>query len=416
MNIATSTKGRAYYVLTLLCVLYLFDYADRMVMSSLLPLIKADWNVSDADLGLLTGIVSLFVAIFVLPMSVLVDRWSRKKMIAIMTSFWSIATLACAFAGNYHQLLGYRALTGLGEAAYAPAAVAMISKIFPRNYRAYYTGIFDAFAPLGAGIGFAVGGYVGLTYGWRHAFGMVAAPGLVIALLFLFVRDYSTLPLNEEKKDDTHSATLRVTLQSIGNLLKIKTLWFVYIAYALNIAVNTSIMVWSPTYMVRIFGFDEKTAGTISGGIALMVLIGAPIGGIIADKWNKKNKSARLYVSAISSFLGALFLLLAISFQDTMLSLAMLGLFGVSTVIYLAPATAVIQDVVQPGMRAIAYGFNVVFMNTLGAFLTPVIIGKLSDSFGLRQAFFLLPVLGSIAVVLFLASRKQYLSDLVSNK
>lgn len=387
-------------------------------MSSLLPLIKADWNVSDTDLGMLTGIVSLFVAIFVLPLSVLVDRWSRKKMIAVMTTFWSLATLACAFAKDYNQLLAYRALTGLGEAAYAPAAVAMISKIFPRNYRAYYTGIFDAFAPLGAGIGFAVGGYVGLTYGWRHAFGMVAVPGFILALLFLFVRDYSTLPLDEQKDNDSESGltSLKLTLQSIGNLLKIKTLWFVYIAYALNIAVNTSIMVWSPTYMVRVFGFDEKTAGTISGGIALMVLIGAPIGGVIADRWNKKNKSARLYVSAISSFLGALFLFLAISIQDTTLALAMFGLFGISTVVYLAPATAVIQDVVQPGMRAIAYGFNVVFMNILGAFLTPVIIGKLSDFYGLGNAFYLLPVLGGIAVVLFLASKKQYLTDLVSSK
>ena len=411
-----STKGRAYYALTLLSMLYMFDYADRMVMSSLLPYIKADWGSSDAELAMLTGVVSLFVALFVLPMSVLVDRWSRKKMIVIMTIFWSLATLACAFARDYNELLALRALTGLGEAAYAPAAVALISKLFPRNYRAYYTGIFDSFAPLGAGIGFAIGGYVGLVYGWRHAFGMVAAPGIIIGLLFLLVRDYKTVPLLEEASGSKHEGSFAVALKSTGNLFKIRTLWFVYLAYALNIAVNTSIMIWSPSYFVRVFGFDEKTAGTMAGGIAMLVLIGAPLGGFVADRWHKSNKSARLYVSAASSLLGAVFLLLSLQSSNITMALIYFALFGVSTVVYLAPATAVIQDVVQPGIRAVAYGVNVVIMNILGAFLAPVTIGWLSDRYGLANAFYLLPVLGLCAMVLFIGVRKQYLRDSVSTE
>lgn len=389
----------------------MFDYADRMVVSSLLPFIKADWGVSDAQLAMLTGIVSLFVALFVLPLSVLVDRWSRKKMIVTMTIFWSLATLACAFARNYNELLAYRALTGLGEAAYAPAAVAMISKLFPRNYRAYYTGIFDAAAPLGAGFGFIIGGYIGLVYGWRHAFGMVAIPGIFIALLFLLVRDYKTLPLNEEKNRDESIGSFRIILLSIANLFKIKTLWYVYLAYASNIAVNTSMMIWSPTYFVRVFQFDEKTSGILAGGIAMLALVGAPLGGFIADKWHRTNKSARLYVSALSSLLGSIFLLLSLQSTSTIAALIFFALFGISTVIYLAPATAVIQDVVQPGMRAIAYGLNVVIMNILGAFIVPVIIGWLSDRYGLANAFYLLPVLGLSAMGLFFYARSQYLLD-----
>jgi predicted MFS family arabinose efflux permease len=122
-----SAKFNAFYLLTLISVIYLFDYADRKVMSALFDAIKTDWQLSDSELGLLNGIVSLMISIFVLPLSVIVDRWSRKYMIAIMVFIWSIATLMCAFAQNYNQLLFFRALTGLGEAAYAAAAVYPVS-------------------------------------------------------------------------------------------------------------------------------------------------------------------------------------------------------------------------------------------------------------------------------------------------
>jgi MFS family permease len=400
-----SSKAGVYYTLSLICVLYLFDYADRMVVASLLPFIKQEWGSSDAQLGMLTGIVSLFVALFVLPLSVLVDRWSRKKMIVIMASFWSLATLACAFAKSYNELLVYRALTGLGEAAYAPAAVALISKLFPRNRRAYYTGIYDAFAPLGAGIGFAVGGYIGLVYGWRHAFGIVALPGLAVAIMFIFARDYATLPL-------ANSLSQRSSLwRAMLDLRKIKTLWYVYAAYALNIGVNTSVMVWAPTYFIRIYGFGEKTAGILAGAIALMVLIGAPLGGLLSDRMHSKRKDSRILVSAISSVLGALFLAAALASASHIWGLAFFGLFGIATVAFLAPATAAIQDVVEPGIRAIAFGLNVVLMNILGAFLAPVAVGAISDISGIRYSLIVLPVLGIIAAAVFMKSRPYYLAD-----
>ncbi|HRS19003.1 MAG TPA: MFS transporter, partial [Bacteroidales bacterium] len=172
-------KHRSFYILFLVFVIYLIDFADRKVMSVLFESIKYDWNITDVQLSLLEGVTSLVIAVCVLPMAIAIDRWSRKYMIAIMVAAWSIITFVCAFAENYTQLLILRALIGIGEAAYAPAAVSLLSKSFPARHRAKYIGIFDAAAPLGVALGMIVGGYIGMIYGWRHAFGIVAIPGII---------------------------------------------------------------------------------------------------------------------------------------------------------------------------------------------------------------------------------------------
>lgn len=127
------TKQQAYYIFTLLFLLYMFDYIDRMVIVSLFPYIKNDWGLSDAQCGLLVSVVYWAILAFTLPASFAIDRWSRKKSIGIMSVLWSIATLACAAASNFWQLITLRAFVGIGEAGYAPGGTAMISAIFPSN-------------------------------------------------------------------------------------------------------------------------------------------------------------------------------------------------------------------------------------------------------------------------------------------
>lgn len=406
---SSAAKVRAYYVLGLIFILYMFDYADRLVITSFLDSIKHDWHVSDTQLGMLTGIVNLFVAIFVLPMSILVDRWSRKKMIALMAIFWSIASLACAFAVNYQQLLLFRAFTGLGEAAYASAAVALISKSFPRNNRAQHIGIYNAAAPLGAGLGIMIGGHIAATLGWRYSFGLVALPGMFLALLFFTIRDYPTLPLMETE-NKTNSSWKNI-VESIANILKVRTLWYVYLAYAIIIGVNSAMLDWSTVYFIRYHGLSQKLASSISGGIAVLVLIGAPLGGIIGDRLNRKNKNAYLSFSGITVFIAALALYMALMIENMPILLICFGIFGIFSVIFLAPITSVIQNVVQPGMRAVAFGFNVLFMNFLGAFTFPIVIGKVSDIVGLHLSLFILPSTMIFAGILFFACIKQYEKD-----
>jgi predicted MFS family arabinose efflux permease len=258
-------------------------------------------------------------------------------------------------------------------------------------------------------LGIMIGGQIAASLGWRYSFGLVAFPGMILALLFFTIRDYHTLPLAALK--DKSESTLKGIIVSIKNLLQIKTLWYVYLAYALIIGANTAMLDWSTMFFTRYHGLTPKLASTISGGLAISILIGAPIGGIIGDRLNRKNKNAYLIFSAITIFIAAIALAFALLFTNLTMILVCFGIFGVFSVVYLAPITAVIQNVVQPGMRAVAFGFNVMFMNFLGAFLFPIIIGKCSDTFGLHNSLFLLPIVLLFAGFLFLACKKQYQID-----
>ncbi len=402
---------KAKLVLVMLSIAYLIDYADRMVMASLIPLIKTEWHLPDSKLGMLTSIVSFFIAIFVLPLSLLVDRWSRKKMVAIMVFIWSVSTLLCAYASNFNHLLFARAFTGIGEAAYAPASVAIIAMMFPLNKRAKFTGIWNAFSPLGAAIGFVVGGVVGMHYGWRNAMGLMAIPGIILSFFFWFSYDYKTIPL-ENNAILSAKDNLKGLWKTIKGLFRIRTLWFVYLGYAMNMAINAAVLTWFPSYLCRYYNMNQKEAGNIAGLIAMLALIGAPLGGYITDIWGKRQINSRMYVPGITSLATAVFLTIALLCNNYYLAMTFFLLFGILSVGYLAPATAVIQDVVHPGIRAVAFGLNVVIMNFCGAFWSPILIGSISDRFGLNIAFYVLPIFGLIASCLFFYGAKHYKQEI----
>jgi MFS family permease len=404
-----SSKGRTFYMLTLIFLIYLFDYADRKVISALFTSIEKEWLVSNAQLEWLNSIVSLMISIFVIPMSILVDRWSRKKMISLMIFVWSIATLMCAFAENYTQLLLFRALTGFGEAAYAAAAVALITKAFPREHRSKYIGIYDAAAPIGAGIGIVAGGYIGAVYGWRNAFGLVAIPGLILSFLFLFVNDYHTVKLTK-KVNESLSFSKEIVHDTIS-LLKIPTLRYLYIAYGAIIALNTTVIDFMPKYLEKDYGLLPQKASMLSGVLAIGVLFGAILGGFIADMWGKTNKDAKILVSAISTILSIVFLLVALQVTSLNLTLVLFALFGLNSVAFLAPISTIIQEVVHTRVRALSFGINVLVMN-LFVVIVSVMIGKIADIQNLRFALSLLPIFGILATILFLKCKDIYHIDL----
>ncbi|MFO7869733.1 MAG: MFS transporter [Bacteroidales bacterium] len=396
-------RFKAYYTLSLLVLIYMFDFADRKIMSVLFPLIKQDWHISDVQLSLIGGVVSIMVAVFVIPASIMVDRWSRKKMIILMVLIWSTMTLLCAFAQEYYQLLLFRALIGLGEAAYAPAAIALISKIFPSRRRGTYIGIYDAASPLGIALGMTVGGYIGMIYGWQYALGLVSVPGFILAGLFMFAKDYKTVPLYAQSK----KTYFRIS--TLFHLFSKQSLVMVFIAFAGVVGVNTAMIDWAPSYFVRFYGVTEHMSGSISALIAVSVLVGAPLGGWLGDVLHKKYTNGLLLVSGVSTAISAICLGAALLSPHLGVAIAAFCLFGISSVACLAPGTAVIQNLVQPGIRSMAYGVNVLIMNIFGAFLCVFAVGVLSDMFNLRIGLAILPVImGGASLFFFLAIQSYY--------
>ena len=178
------SKGYTSYIFILLWLLYFFDYIDRMVVVSLFPFLKSDWGLTDAQCGALVSAVYWAIILFSFPISIVIDRWSRKKSIGFMALLWSLATVICAFTRNFRQLFASRSAIGLGEAGYAPGGTAMISALYPENKRAFMIGLWNMSIPIGMAAGIVLGGFIATHWGWRHAFGIVALPGLAIALLF----------------------------------------------------------------------------------------------------------------------------------------------------------------------------------------------------------------------------------------
>ncbi len=410
------SKRYTNYIFMLLFLLYMFDYIDRMVITSLFPFLKADWNLTDTQCGALVSAVYWSIVIFTFPVSILVDRWSRRKTIGTMAVVWSIATGLGALSGTFRQLFASRTVIGVGEAGYAPGGSAMMSALYPEGKRSWMMGLWNASIPLGSAIGIAIGGIIATHWGWRHALGIVAIPGMIIAILFFFVKDYKTIGLEktitkQDKKAERKKVRMSIKDMLIEFLAK-PSLIYTYFGMAAVIFTTTSLLTWLPTYFHRVQGMPESSAGVKASAIMLFAIIGAPLGGYISDRWRKKQINARLLVPALTSLLSAVLMFLSFSVFEGQLQYLILLSMGVSITAFIAAAAAVTQDVVHAGMRAISYAVAVVIQNLLGASLGPIVMGAISDRSDIQTAFTFLPLALLIAAVLFFVGSMYYEKDL----
>ena len=410
------TRKYTNYIFMLLFLLYMFDYIDRMVITSLFPFLKADWNLTDTQCGALVSAVYWSIVLFTFPVSILVDRWSRRKTIGLMAVLWSVATGLGALSGNYRQLFSARTVIGIGEAGYAPGGSAMMSALYPERKRSWMMGLWNASIPLGSAIGVAIGGIIATYWGWRHALGIVAIPGFIIAILFFFVKDYKTIGLiktvtKQEKKAERKKVRMSI-VDMLKEFLAKPSLIFTYFGMAAVVFTTTSLLTWLPTYFHRAQGVLEKDAGIKASAVMLFAIIGAPLGGYITDRWRKKQINARLLVPSITSLVSAILMFLAFSVFGGQWQYLILLSMGISITAFIAATAAVTQDVVHPGMRAISYAVAVVIQNLLGASLGPIVMGAISDATNIQTAFAFLPIALLIASALFFAGSFYYEKDL----
>jgi MFS family permease len=404
------SKGYSNYVFILLFLLYLFDYADRMVVNSMFTSIQADWSISDTQCGWLVSVIYLAIGLLTFPVSIVVDRWSRTKTIGIMAIVWSVATAVCAFTGNYVQLFMARIFIGFGEAGYAPGGSAMISGMYPLEKRSKMMGLWNASIPLGSAIGVTMGGIIAQSLGWKHAFGIVAVPGLIIAILFLFVKDYKTVDLSFV--DKTNQKVKMEKRDMIREFITKPSVIFTYFGMAAVVFVTTAMIVWLPKFFQTENGLDPKTAGTLAGAVMMLALVGAPLGGFLIDKWRKTQPLARMLFPAISTFISALLLFIAFFLLHGTAQIIVLFLFGVLIMTFIAGAAAVTQDVIHPGLRATSYAIAVAVQNLLGSFTAPIVLGRISDLSNIKTAMSILPFSLLIGAILFYIGSRFYLGDM----
>jgi predicted MFS family arabinose efflux permease len=386
--------------LALLCALLVLDFADRQVVVTAFPYLRAEFGVTEAQLGALVSAVSVVIALTALPIALVVDRSSRVRAIAIMGSFWSVATAACAFAPGYVALLAARLGIGVGQAGFGPAGAAVLGAAYPPERRATALGVFQMGAPIGVVTGSVVGSLVAAHWGWRPAFLVVAVPGLVLALLALRLRDYRTVP--ERSRGRAAAAALLGARSALGAML----------GGALLLVVVSTLYTWLPTHLERAYGLPPARAGVMASFVVLAGGVGTVTAGYVADRLARRDVRWRMFVPAVAAVATAATLGTAFGAVPpgaTQMVLVLLG--GATATSAIGPAVAVVLDVVPPSVSATAVAIYASVQNLMGLAVGPVVTGVLADRWGLTTALATVASAGLAAGFAFWWGSRSYGRD-----
>lgn len=384
------SSGRAWYVVILCMVAYIFSFIDRQILTLLIEPIQADLGISDTQFGLLHGFAfALFYASMGVPIASFSDRMSRPMIISIGVAFWSVATVACGFARSFGQLFLARICVGAGEAALSPATYSLISDLFPREKLGRAVAIYSLGSFLGAGIALLVGGaviaavsgngehqFLGLSFApWQLTFMIVGAPGILLGLLIMAtVRDPRSGQTGATEQP-SFGAVLRYLLQE-------KAIFVPHMAgYTFAAAALFALLSWSPAYLMRTFGM---TAGDVGIQLGLVAVFAAG-GGVLSSGWIMDWLTRRGYGDApfrtgIIGAAGAVLPLFTLPFAGgSGMAVAILAAAFFFASFPMPPSTAVMQIAAPPTMRSRVSALFLVFNAIIGMGGGSFAIGLLND-------------------------------------
>jgi MFS family permease len=375
--------GRTWLVFAVSFGLLLSDYMSRQVLAAVFPLLKADWGLSDTQLGALGGVVALMVGLLTVPLSLVADRIGRARSVAIMAFTWSLATLACGFCANYGQLLAARLVLGVGEAAYGSVGLAVVFTYFPARLRATITSAFMAGGVFGSFAGLTLGGLVTAYIGWRGAFHVMAAFGLLLTFAYVLI-------VREDRRKGGEGAVQ--SMAGLGpraiaaGLFGSKSLVLTYIASGLQLFVMGAAIAWTPSLLNRSYGLPPSKAAVAAAILLLSCGVGMVACGMLNDRLCAKRPALRSRLAAAFCvitfvFLQSAFLLPAGPLQ---IACAFLGLFCAAGAT--GPAGAAVADAAPRVLHGTALAVLTLANNLIGLAPGPALTGALADRLGLQAA------------------------------
>lgn len=409
------------YVLVMLTLVYVFNFVDRQLLVILQEAIKRDLNLSDTQLGLLSGFTfALFYVTLGIPIARFADKTNRRNTVAASLAIWSVMTASSGLVKNFIQLLLARIGVGIGEAGGSPPAHAMISDYFPPEKRSTALSIYSTGIYFGILVGFLMGGYLNQHLGWRTAFYVVGIPGVLFSLLF-----YITVKEPRRGATDTATASIHESPSLRAVLTRLyATKTFVYLALAtgLHVFCIYGLTNWAPSFLARLHGLKNAEIGALLGPIfGLGGALGSFAGGLLTDRYGKTDKRLYLRIPAYAIILsiplaaGALFL------QNTTLAIICLGLTASLHSMYLGPSVAVSHSLVPASMRSLTSAILFFVLNFIGLGFGPLVVGMLSDGLApslgaesLRWAMSIIILISFGSVTLFLISARKLPTDLPS--
>lgn len=398
----------AWLVFALSFGLLISDYMARQVLNAVFPLLKAEWSLSDGQLGLLSGVVAIMVGVLTFPLSLAADRWGRVRSLTLMAILWSLATLLCAVAQSFETVLLGRALVGIGEAAYGSVGIAVVISVFPARLRATLSAAFMAGGLFGQVLGVAIGGAVAASHGWRTAFAAIGLAGLVLGLLYpAIVRERRIRALAGAAADNAPPSPTPLR-ELVGN----RSVRLAYVASGLQLFAAGALPAWLPSYFNRYYSLRVDQAGSLTAVLLLLCGVGMIACGALSDRLSRDRPEAKIALG-IGYLLGAaVSLTIAMALPPGTGQLAMLGLAMFLVAGTVGPVGAMVANLTPLAIHGSAFATLTLANNLIGLAPGPILTGRIADAIGLAEAFRLLPVPCLLAALTFLAMRRSYLGDL----
>ncbi|MDR1524882.1 MAG: MFS transporter [Tannerella sp.] len=388
---------------------YFLNQGDRQIFNVVIPLIKADLQINDVQIGLVATIFTFVYGILVPVAGFAGDRLRRKWIIFFSLLIFSAGTLFTGISNGIILLIVFRSIaTGGGEAFYYPAATSLLGQLHQKT-RATAMSIHQTSLYAGIVASGFIAGYIGENYGWRMAFLSFGVIGILWAMVVLWkVRD-TPMPADVKSAETNERAGEgSVTfVETVKAVFSRRTVYFLSLAFGCMCFVNVGYLTWMPAYLYEKFGMSLSEAGLHSTLYHfLFAFFGVMAGARISDKLAFKRKQIRMEIEIAGLLFGAPFIYWISVTNDTVWMYVAMGLFGFFRGMYDSNLFAALFDVMEPRYRASSMGIMLAFAFIIGA-LAPVVLGWIKTVAGLEQGILLLSFLYLVGAVLVFTGLKS---------
>lgn len=385
----------AWYSLTILTLVHTVLYIDRTILAVLVEPIKTEFSLSDGQIGLLTGLgFSITYTLASIPLSSLADRMNRRSLLAAMVAAWSIVTLFSAWAQNYVQLVAARMGVGFAEAGANPTALSMLTDIFPENRRPSAIGVFYSATAIGTAITFIGVSAVADHLGWRAAFLLAGAPGLLLAIILRFT---VAEPARTVAANESDEASIR---DAFFFLARRRDLLHLMAGMIISVMVVSGFTVWIASFFMRVHGLGLQRTGLIIGlGAGVFSGLGSYLGGYFGNRLGERDR-LRIGLVPIWAALCAALSAFGLSLAGNLyLALAFMLSLKLFSYMYIGPGYATVVGQLPSRIRGVGMSVVLTLCTLIGYGLGPLLVGAASDLAGGTQSLRVgVAVLGLLAL------------------